>query len=343
MLAVAYASDKCIDSQLLVSNLISLFEQRRLSLTELLSGTGIFIEDLKAQHKISPLQLLKLIANAQKLWPGEDLAFLLGQQWLPNQSGLMTNGLLCCRDLSQLESHWQKYHWLSQPWLQGWRWQTETKQHLLFTLDIGAHTHQRFFIELTLSSLVSSYKHLKHQALHAEFALPYPAPSNIDQYHKYLGNMLKFQQPICTISYEKNLQKQSFEMANSHGYKLADRQASSQLQDAEYKIGIPAAIRSMIRQTKGQHASLPDIAEKLTISPATLKRRLKEYNTSFQQLQDEANLHQALYLLAIDGESNTAVAEQLQFADSNNFRRSFKRWTGQLPGYFTDWLSKVNS
>ena len=343
MQAIAYASDKCIDSQLLVSNLIALFEQRRLNLNRLLSGTGIFTQDLNEQHKISPIQLSKLIDNAQKIWQGGDLAFLLGQHWLPNQSGLMTNGLLCSRDLAQLQAHWLKHHWLSQPWLQGWRWQTESKQHLLLALDIGAHKQDRFFLELTLSSLVSTYKRLRHESWQGEFSLPYPEPKNIEQYHKYLGFQLTFKQPLCVISYELAMTKKNFDMANPHGYKLASRQALRGLMAAEYKVGLPGAIRSHLIRHDSQQLSLPDISERLGISSATLKRRLKEYHTSFQQLQDEAKLYRALYMLAINGESNLAVAQQLKFADSNNFRRSFKRWTGQLPSQFRDWLSQVHS
>ena len=343
MQTIAYASDKCIDNQLLVSNLVALFELRRLNLNHLLSGSGIFMEDLNTQHKISPIQLLKLIDNAQKIWRGDDLAFLLGQHWLPNQSGVMTNGLLCCRNLAQLQSYWQRHHWQSQPWLQGWLWKTESKQHLIFSLDIGTQTHQRFFIELTLSSLVSTYKRLRHETWQGEFSFPYPEPKNIDQYHKYLGNMLKFKQPLCAISFSPAQLKKEFVMANPQSYKLAYRQALSALNTSEYSIGLPSAIRLQMMQKDGQQASLPDISKRLNISPATLKRRLKEYHTSFQQLQDEANLHRALYMLAINRESNLAVAQQLKFADSNNFRRSFKRWTGQLPNQLRDWLVTINN
>jgi AraC-like DNA-binding protein len=339
----AYANDKCIDSQLLIANVIGLFKQRQLDINSLLSGTGVFIQDLNEHHKVSPIQLCQLIENAQKIWPGDDLAFLLGQHWLPNQSGMLTNGLLCCRDLSQLQSHWYKFHWQSQPWLQGWRWYTHNQQHLLFSLDIGTHTLQQFFFELTLSSLVSTYKRLSHNSWQGEFSLPYPQPKNIDQYYKYLGITLRFEQPVCIISYPIAMQSHTFDMANQHGYQQAYKLARIKAAASEYSIGLPSLIRLQLMNKDTKNHSLPDIAKQLDISPATLKRRLKEYHCRFQQLQDQAKLHQALYLLSISGQTNLAVAQHLKFADSNNFRRSFKRWTGQLPSQFKNWLAHIPS
>ncbi|PKG74675.1 AraC family transcriptional regulator [Shewanella sp. Choline-02u-19] len=343
MQSIAYAQDKCIDSQLLITSIVAIFEYRQLDVNRLLKGTGIFRQDLQLiDHKISPLQLMSLIDNALALWPGDDLAFLLGQQWLPVQSGSLTNGLFCCDGLAQMQNFWHQYHWASQPWLQGWHWRTENLQHLLLQLDIGAQRQQRFFIELTLSSLVSTYKKLSHNTWQGHFSLPYTAPKLLDQYYKYLGEDLSFNQPICVISYDPDIHQHPFELANSQGLKLARQQVKQQKQAAHYRIGLPAAIRLLLIRRKTRSYTLPQIAEQLSLSPATLKRRLKAYDIRFQQLQDQANMQQAIFLLAISGENNLTVAKQLQFADGNNFRRSFKRWTGQLPSQFKYWLSQVS-
>lgn len=343
MQSIAYAQDKCIDSQLITASIVAMFQHRQLNVDRLLKGTGIFKQDLQlTDHKISPLQLMLLIDNALGLWPGDDLAFLLGQQWLPVQSGALTNGLFCCNSLAQMQRFWHQYHWSSQPWLQGWHWRTKSVQHLLLQLDIGAQRQQRFFTELTLSSLVSTYKKLTHNAWQGHFSLPYAEPKLLDQYHKYLGQELSFNQPICVISYDTITEQQPFELANPQGLKLARQQVHQQRKTAEYQIGLPAAIRLLLTRRKTRCYTLPQVAEHLSLSPATLKRRLKAYGISFQQLQDQANMQQAIFLIAISGESNLTVAKQLQFADSNNFRRSFKRWTGQLPSQFKYWLSQVS-
>ena len=341
MQKIAYAHDKCIDSQLLVFNLVALFDHRRLDIDTLLRGTQIFKQDLQqVEYHISPLQLGELIDNALRMWPGNDLAFLLGQQWLPSQSGYLTNGLLCCKHLPQMQVFWQRHHWHCQPWLQGWRWRSSHSNHLLLQLDLGCHRHRRFFIELTLSSLVSSYKRLSRHQWQGQFALPFPKPNSLDQYYKYLGEALLFDQPVCVVSYDSKMNEQQFEMANRHGYLQANHLISQKQSQSEYQIGLPGAIRLLLLESGDSQYSLPAVAMQLSLSPATLKRRLKEYQFTFQQLQDEANLQKAIYLLAISGETNLKVAKRLNFADGNNFRRSFKRWTGQLPSQFKYWLAQ---
>lgn len=343
MQSIAYAQDKCIDSQLLVTSIVLLFEHRQLDVERLLKGTGIFRQDLQQiEHKISPMQLSNLVDNAQCLWPGEDLAFLLGQQWLPLQSGTLTNALLCSGDLKQGLRLWQQHHWLVQPWLQGWYWRTDHLHHLLLQLDIGAQRQQRFFIELTLSSLVSSYKKLTHTKWRGYFSLPFSAPQQLDQYYKYLGEDLSFEQPMCVISFDANLNQHPFELATTQGMKQARQQLTLQSQARKFDIGLPAAIRLLLTKSKTSNYTLPQVAEHLNLSSATLKRRLKAYDISFQQLQDQANMQQAIFLLAVSGENNLTIAKQLHFADSNNFRRSFKRWTGRLPSQFKYWLSHAH-
>ncbi|WP_394204186.1 AraC family transcriptional regulator ligand-binding domain-containing protein [Shewanella waksmanii] len=337
---IAYADDKCIDSQLLVASLVALFRQRGLSIDNLLAGSAIFEQDLnQPQHKISATQLQKLLSNAIKYWPGDDLAFILGQQWLPAQSGPLTQGLLCCNDFAQAQSFWQRYHWLVQPWLQISLWQTAQQQHLLIQQAMGMPHLQRFFIELTLSSLVSSFKYLTRSRWHSQFLLPYPQPDNIDQYHKYLGGSLSFNQPICVLSIDHSLRYQPFEMANPQGLTQANRNLRHSYFNRHYRISLPAMVRQLLLKQQQIDASLPHIAEQLSLSPATLKRRLKAFNISFQQLQDEAKLQQAIYMIAVHGDNNLNIAKQLRFADSNNFRRSFKRWTGKLPSNFKYWLT----
>lgn len=340
MHAVAYADTKCINIQLLPATIFSLFRQRQVPIHLLLTGTRIFEKDFTlVDSHISILQLSTLIRNAIKLWPSNDLAFILGQQWLTTQSGILTQGLLCSRDFSQAQFFWQRHYWSLQPWLQTSRWHTQNQQHILFQQDLSLPELQQFFTELTLSSLVSCFKQLTHCRFQGHFSLPYSSPSNIDQYYKYLGDKLTFNQPIGVVSFDLSLNQTAFSLRNSQSFLQAKRLARYQYFQKPFNIGLPAAVRLQLKKSYQTSTTLPEIAAQLSLSPATLKRRLKDFNTTFQQLQDEVKLQQAIYLLVINGCSNTLIAKQLKFADSNNFRRSFKRWTGQLPSYFKDWLS----
>ena len=78
-------------------------------------------------------------------------------------------------------------------------------------------------------------------------------------------------------------------------------------------------------------SALPELAEKLAISPATLKRKLKEFNTSYRQLSEEVWRNYALVLLSVHKANNEEAARQMGINDLPNFRRTVKRLTGKTP------------
>ena len=374
MRGVATFQDKCIDGHLLVASLLGLFKQRGLDCDKVLRGTGIFVSDMtKTEHFVSAKQLLRLIDNALAMWPSGDLSFLLGQLWLPSQSGPLTAGMFCAKDVNELGRFWHQYHWLTHPWLQCWRWQGESEWHFLLSLDLGTQKHQQFFIELSLSSLVSTCKQLMGEGWQGSICFPYRTPSHLAQYYKYFGSDIRFEAPFCRVSMSYTFMMQpllfyrrtasgelaptnsSVELHLSHkiapGERLTftpnaaatefalhaiSKPVRRQWRQAPFRLGFAASIRlTLMRETM----TLPQLAQHMGLSPATVKRRLAEMDLTFGQLVDETRLLKALYRLSSGDIPAETIADSLDFSDASNFRRSFKRWTGQLPRHFRCWLA----
>ncbi|UZE97008.1 helix-turn-helix domain-containing protein [Alkalimarinus alittae] len=76
--------------------------------------------------------------------------------------------------------------------------------------------------------------------------------------------------------------------------------------------------------------SLDDMATELNMSRRTLQRKLKEENTCYLTLQDNARLDLTRCFLAA-GKSVEEISDSLGFADRRCFTRAFKRWTGAPP------------
>ena len=82
---------------------------------------------------------------------------------------------------------------------------------------------------------------------------------------------------------------------------------------------------------------LPDlstVARQLNISPATLRRRLRDEGLHFQQIKDELRRDAAVAQLLHGQQSITAVAGHLGFSEASTFHRAFKQWTGVSPGEY---------
>ena len=91
--------------------------------------------------------------------------------------------------------------------------------------------------------------------------------------------------------------------------------------------------------------SLPDfnfIASCLNISTQTLRRRLKDENTSYQEIKDHMRRDVALYHLTHrDEPSINAIAFKVGFTEPSTFHRAFKKWTGLTPGAYRE--AKIKS
>ncbi|MBM7170539.1 AraC family transcriptional regulator [Streptomyces sp. G44] len=80
--------------------------------------------------------------------------------------------------------------------------------------------------------------------------------------------------------------------------------------------------------------SLGEIAARLAVSPATLRRRLAEEATSYQRLKDAVRRDAAIAGLAEGGEPIAELAARLGFSEDTAFHRAFRRWTGTTPGAY---------
>ena len=77
--------------------------------------------------------------------------------------------------------------------------------------------------------------------------------------------------------------------------------------------------------------SLNDIAANFNMSSRSLQRRLKEEQTSFQDIADEVRHALAKYYMASGNYALKDISWMLGYNELSAFTRAFKRWTGQSP------------
>jgi AraC-like DNA-binding protein len=120
--------------------------------------------------------------------------------------------------------------------------------------------------------------------------------------------------------------------ANYESYALALTQCEATL--ANHR-GAPDSFRRKIETMMLSHPTggltEEDAAAALFVSKRTLARRLKEEGVGFRQIRDETLSRQAKSYLRDGRLSVDAIATLLNYHDSANFRRAFKRWCGMSP------------
>ena len=78
-----------------------------------------------------------------------------------------------------------------------------------------------------------------------------------------------------------------------------------------------------------EQASAADVAERLGVSGATLRRHLQAEQTSYQRLLDAVRWHRCEKVLKRRWLPGKCVASELGFREPNSFYRAFYKWTGK--------------
>ncbi len=94
-------------------------------------------------------------------------------------------------------------------------------------------------------------------------------------------------------------------------------------------------------KTAENSTSLEAIAEKLTISARSLRRRLKEEGCTFQEVKNLARERQAKYYLGNTAMTLSEVAFGVGFSELSAFSRAFKNWTGSTPQEYRSTVRKL--
>jgi AraC-like DNA-binding protein len=318
--------DKQIAAHQFATCLVDLAVSRGVNKDKLLRGTGIFVDDLQYNKKLSASQLLQLVTNAQAFTPGYDCAFQLGRRLFSGNDSVLSNTILHSRNLAQALKLMMLLGSQICPFFDCTSYQAADRQYLIINQAIGCHEQSQFLIEAYCSALISAVKLLCGQRIPMYFSFPFSRPKYIQEYEENLGFRVNFSQSLFTISFEKKLLSMAcLQRSDSlKWYTLKQAKTSSMP-----KRGFLAEVRHIINQNDSP--SLQCVATHFAMSPSTFKRKLKLHNASFQQLQDLLGKQQAIYLLQIKQLTNEQSAQLLQFNDIPNFRRSVKRWTGLTP------------
>ena len=104
-----------------------------------------------------------------------------------------------------------------------------------------------------------------------------------------------------------------------------ERQAARALSLLPAKDSMVARVQPLLADEQGLSRSLAEVAEALRVSSRTLQRRLRQEQSSFEQLVDEARQTQALALERL-GTPAKEIAFRLGFQDPSALSRARRRW-----------------
>ncbi|HZZ51864.1 MAG TPA: AraC family transcriptional regulator ligand-binding domain-containing protein [Pseudonocardia sp.] len=95
-------------------------------------------------------------------------------------------------------------------------------------------------------------------------------------------------------------------------------------------------VRRAIERSLRAHRSITgdELAQQLSMSGATLRRKLNEEGTSLREVRDDVLRRAAVASLRRGGEPIATLSERLGFSEPSAFTRAFRRWTGASPAAY---------
>ncbi|MCK2149586.1 MULTISPECIES: AraC family transcriptional regulator [Marinobacter] len=169
----------------------------------------------------------------------------------------------------------------------------------------------------------------------AEFA--YPRPAHGDEYRHIFHCPLAFDSNRTALTFDKRFLSAPVIRDKSEMRQFLKTSPADLLSRPDESNTFTGRIRALIGRDFSK--PLPDfewIAAELHTSPQTLRRRLKQENTSFQEIKDLLRRDMAIYYLGRPELSINDIASKVGFTEPSTFHRAFKKWTGVTPGAYRE-------
>ncbi|WP_460862577.1 helix-turn-helix transcriptional regulator [Rheinheimera gaetbuli] len=317
------------------TELLALAQRRGAALHKLLSGTGIFEQDLHKPHgRLHHSDWLTLLQNCQQQLNSPELPYLLGSALLNSRYISLCQSLQYAQNLRQALA--QLYYFRHQLF-PCFYVRLHQQQHCIvleFKPALGLANQQAFMLTVLCSLLLGLIKQQLGTLNGISLQLQQSAEPPALQQQLFGGINISFNQVADSLSIPIAIWQQEFTHTNAAEFNAARRTCRQLNRVLPTQRALPERICRLQRRALPQLLNQEQIAATLGLSSSSLKRQLSQHQTNFASLLDEVRRDAARQLLRQGHYSNRQLALKLGYSDEHNFRRAFKRWTGLIPSSF---------
>lgn len=322
-----------------VATLVATVAEAGIAADAVLAGTGLRPEDLHDPGmKTSVRQLIQACRNVMAAGAPADTGFKVGMQMHISSYGMYGYALLCCESLRQVTQLAVKYHRLATPTAAlSFR---EEDGHGIWSFDNivdldPSDPLYRFMVEFQFGI----HTVLERDLLGPDFVLAkvrarYAEPPHVAAYREHLGCESEFGQPVNELRYAASLLDKPLTFRNPLTAAMVTEVCERLLEDARRETGLASQVYRLLMQVPGRFDDLETLATRLDTTTRTLRRRLQQEGTSYQEILAEVRCRLAKEYLRSTRMTTEDIAEMLGFSEAANFRHAFKRWTGKSPSDF---------
>ncbi|MEO6698325.1 MAG: AraC family transcriptional regulator [Paraperlucidibaca sp.] len=316
-----------------VERLLSGAARQGLSLPALFTHSGLDPERAsEPDARITSTELIRLVQEVMRRTGDEFIGLAADSRSKPGTFSMMAHAVINCANLEQAIRRSSAFYGLFETPTVADLVVTQNQGHLTLTLrrdelvgdtifELMTFVSVRFWSWLVgqrLSPLVIEFA-FDAPASAPEFAALFRCPVIYGADH----NVIRFPASWLSLPLAQTPLSLSRFLKDSLAQIIAGRSRP---------MGLAEQVRNRLSSDYGhEFPDLPELCATLSMTPQTLRRRLKEESTSYQAIKDQLREEAARFYLAKPALSIDEIALMMGFSEASAFHRAFKKWTGQTP------------
>lgn len=314
--------------------------------SKLLAFTQLSTDEIMQEDTlVNAYQLIQILGNASLLAHDRNLGLRLGKRLTPATHGLMGfvvnnspnligvleafQNFMPTRIIFGRVSLKQEYDFI------------KCELNFLITLPLDV---KRLLSEICMVILYESIEFIIGRKPHeVKILFEHASPTDLDLYHHIFNATINFASTQTAMHIPYHICQITNPSADKNIYRLALEQCEKLIKQLKSeKDSYTNKVQQIVLSNPSKTITEEFIASELFISKRTLARKLKIEGTRYQSIIDDVRSRQAIEYLKEDSLSIAAIASLLNFHDSTNFRRAFKRWFKLTPSEYRSRIIKIN-
>ncbi len=299
---------------------------------------GIHISEMQLASpavRVSANQVMQSYRNAIRLSRNPHFAYRTGLRFHVSTYGMYGFAILSSTDFRRTMAFAVEYHQLAAPLVDVQI--LEQDKYAAWTMapfpfpQVDAPLY-KFIVELQAGVHVSLHRDIMGQLfcpseLHFTFGRPRGAKKDVEVF----DCPVLYGQPENKLVFDVNWLNGTPNLGNEVTFSEVSQLCGRLLSELKLSTGLAGKVREIFLAGMGQHTSFDLVAERLRMSPRTLRRKLEQEGTSFRELIDELRAHAAIKYVRDTDLTIEDIAFALGFSDAAAFRHAFRRWTKSAP------------
>jgi AraC-like DNA-binding protein len=202
----------------------------------------------------------------------------------------------------------------------------------------------RFLVETQFGICVSLHRDVMGPSFAArEFHVTYRPPDDAAKYPDIFGCPVLFGEGENRLVFDATWLDGTPKLGNDITYATVVELCDHLMDELQVSAGVAGKVRRVLLTNLMRPRSFGEIAGDVNMSERTLRRKLREENTSFRNLLDQLRMEMAIKYLRDTDLTVEAISGSLGFSDAANFRQAFRRWTKAAPHAFRDISGKTTT